>query len=289
MKCCTVFQLECGRRLLSWAGAVAALATAAVSSTGTISALPVTFSQRIHPQDYCTVTTVVQADGSLSYSLPPDCGTLVSPPMPPASPRASTRVPQKSAQRIWTPSVPAPATTPTVPIDDALARVFYGGGTVYLESAPGIQPAEGYMVLAAKESRYTFYVSSDTRTTLPRMFSISAVSQKSVTVQFWPDGTGLEILPGKDYRLDVDGIAGDDVVLRLQQVNADGTVLLRVFFPVQQRAFGVVQEDCQALIAEAILIAAGTLCLYVYLHSWYLARHRLPPADWWPRHLHRPF
>lgn len=262
-------------------------ATSALAVVGLVLLWPnrVYASQQAHltqviASQQCVLTTTVAEDGSLNYSTPPGCGVPVVP-----TPTAHNN-PASQPQIYTAPIAASPVATPPA---DAGGGVFFGGQVRYLESASGVEPSDGYLLVSRLGMRYTFYVLGDTRGTSPRMMQLIAVNAQSVTLRFMPGNTEVTIAVGETVQLQLAQNNITDVHLHLQHVAPDGTVMLQVYFPNSTSLLGSVDEDMQAFIASIVLLAAATLGVYIYVHEWYLARRRLPSNDWWLLHSHEPF
>jgi hypothetical protein len=215
----------------------------------------------------CVLTTVVKDDGAFGYVLSPRCGTLVLPPTHPD--RAAW------AQSYFGLQTP-----------DVVAKLLFGPEVVHLDATTQPQPDGGYVLLTYEGLRYTFELAGESGLAQPRHFEILAVRDTTVTLRFWPEGRQVTLQLDKPQRIQIAYDAAPDIVLTLIQLNADGTALVRVQFPV--RAETAPGDTKDAVIATVLLFGAIAVVLHEYLYGWMLRKRGHPPSEWWAYHTHEP-
>lgn len=233
-----------------------------------VAAQQVSLSQKIGEKT-CVLTTVVKDDGTYGYVLLPGCGTLV------------VAMPQQNVQRQDNMSSFA------LPLPDALAKLFYTEAT-YIEAAPALQPPGGYVVLTTTNQRYSFRLVGDSPDASLRTLQVMNVSTDSVALRFWPDGKEVVIMLGKPLRLQVAYDTTPDMQLTLLQLNADGSLLLRLQFIDQPHAAGVISQCANELMALSLLGIAGCAGFVLFAEEWLAARKGRVPKRWWVEHVHDP-
>jgi hypothetical protein len=215
----------------------------------------------------CVLTTVVKDDGTFGYILSPHCGTLVLPPSLQDRPAWA-----RSYFGLQTPEV--------------VAKLLFGPKVVHLDATKQSQPDGGYVLLTHEGLRYTFELSGESGLARPRYFEILAVRDTTVILRFWPEGKQVALQLDKPQRIQIAYDASPDIILTLIQLNADGTALVRVQFPVQAETASGDSKD--AVIATALLFGAIAVVLHEYLYEWMLRKRRQPPSEWWSYHTHEP-
>ncbi len=244
-------------------------------SATTHAAVVVTLHQPIRPQS-CALIKIVGYDGKVRYRVPAGCGKLILP---------GTSISGNASGSFGGSSPSLPAQSSQLPV-----TAFYGDRTIYLESAQGKQPADGYMLWAKLFGRYTFYLQGDDRQSPPRRsMQIVGIGSKVAIVQFWPGGQRVVLELGKRTEVKLDYGSSAHIFLRLQRIQSDGTVLLHVSFPMEPNTIGTVDEGRYAFYASLACVSVLTLWVYDNLHRRYLKRHHLPPVSWWITHSHDPF
>lgn len=82
--------------------------------------------------------------------------------------------------------------------------------------------------------------------------------------------------------------ATPDVIMTLMQLNADGSVLLRVRFPEQKQLAETAKGQGDVFAATVIgLVATTLLCASILIIG--CLPVRTPPKYWWLVHHHEPF
>ncbi|QQS17850.1 hypothetical protein IPL68_04250 [Candidatus Saccharibacteria bacterium] len=144
-------------------------------------------------------------------------------------------------------------------------------------------------MLASTGMRYGFRLTGESNMVHDRIIEIVSTDIDAVTVRFWPGGQQVVIHLDETVKVQVAYDANPDVVMTLMQLNADGSVLLRVHFPEQQQLADSAKGQTDVYVATVLGLTATTLFLCVYLDYWILARRSLPPKNWWVIHDHDPF
>ena len=122
-----------------------------------------------------------------------------------------------------------------------------------------------------------------------RTLEVISVDTDSITVRFWPEGKQVVIHLNETVKVQVAYDATPDVIMTLMQLNADGSVLLRVRFPEQKQLAEAAKGQGDVFTATVIGMAASTLLVCVFIDYWVLPQQKLPPKDWWLANHHEPF
>lgn len=236
-----------------------------------VNAVSVVKVKQVIRQISCVLTTVIHNDGSTSYVLSPGCGYLVSP---------------LKQQSLTKNKYASPFALPT---EGEAAKLFLRQQTIFLSSDPASQPPGGYVLLAPPNTRYAFRLTGESSMLHDRTLEVISVDTDSITVRFWPEGKQVVIHLNETVKVQVAYDATPDVIMTLMQLNADGSVLLRVRFPEQKQLAEAAKGQGDVFATTVIGLVATTLFICIYIDYWLLARRKLPPKYWWPVHQHEPF
>ena len=236
-----------------------------------VNAVSVVKVKQVIRQISCVLTTVIHNDGSTSYVLSPGCGYLVSP---------------LKQQSLTKNKYASPFALPT---EGEAAKLFLRQQAIFLSSDPVSQPPGGYVLLAPPNTRYAFRLTGESNMLHDRTLEVISVDTDSITVRFWPEGKQVVIHLNETVKVQVAYDATPDVIMTLMQLNADGSVLLRVRFPEQKQLAETAKGQGDVFAATVIGLVATTLLICIYIDYWLLARRKLPPKYWWPVHQHEPF
>ena len=236
-----------------------------------VNAVSVVKVKQVIRQISCVLTTVIHNDGSTSYVLSPGCGYLVSPLKQHSLPKDKYASPF------------------ALPTEGEAAKLFLRQQAIFLSSDPASQPPGGYVLLAPPNTRYAFRLTGESSMLHDRTLEVISVDTDSITVRFWPEGKQVVIHLNETVKVQVAYDATPDVIMTLMQLNADGSVLLRVRFPEQKQLAEAAKGQGDVFAATVIGLVATTLLICIYIDYWLLARRKLPPKYWWPVHQHEPF
>lgn len=236
-----------------------------------VNAVSVVKVKQVIRQISCVLTTVIHNDGSTSYVLSPGCGYLVSP---------------LKQQSLTKNKYASPFALPT---EGEAAKLFLRQQAIFLSSDPASQPPGGYVLLAPPNTRYAFRLTGESSMLHDRTLEVISVDTDSITVRFWPEGKQVVIHLNETVKVQVAYDATPDVIMTLMQLNADGSVLLRVRFPEQKQLAETAKGQDDVFAATVIGLVATTLFICIYIDYWLLTRRKLPPKYWWPVHQHEPF
>ncbi|QQS20403.1 hypothetical protein IPL85_03130 [Candidatus Saccharibacteria bacterium] len=236
------------------------------------SALPIVSLRQNITQISCVLTTVVRDDGSLRYVIVPGCGALVVPELYAKQPQLITHQLSQFA----------------VPTQGEAAKLFLRTKPIYLDTSAENQPAGGYVLLVYKDIKYAFLLPGERFRLHDRTFEIISIKNGTLNIRFLPEGKETAVKLGETIRLQLAYDGTPDVSLTFIQQNIDGSVLVRVRFPVQQEVMQLVEEQRTADIATMLLLVFGGSLLVLFLQSKTLARRGIPSATWWNTHTHQP-
>ncbi len=263
-----------GTRRRLWRGATHVVA-AVVIAAGFIACMgrAVAWASSVHLPE-CVVTTEVLPDGKLQYLLQPRCGKLITPALA-GSPKWQT-APFSALAEL------------SIPPEGEAARLFFHADAVALD-AVGSQPTGGYVLLAGEGQRYSFRLSGDTVGMQDRIMEIASVDDYTATLHFWPDRRTTTLPIGEPVPVNVTyDDAAADMKLTLIQLNADGTMLLRVqFIPVTTTMINAGQ-GADSVLANVTLAVIFVIGIQLYVYGWLLRKRGRPSADWWILHSHDP-
>ncbi|MCA9327018.1 hypothetical protein KDA14_00650 [Candidatus Saccharibacteria bacterium] len=227
--------------------------------------------QRIKPLE-CVVSTVVRDDGTVYYVLPPRCGKLAV--AAPSTKQLQTR------PTYWV--QPPIAMIP----DDEVTALFFPKSATPLDSLTSQQPIGGYVLLAYPGERYSFRLWGDPVNMRDREIEIVSIGDYGIRLRIWPEGELLQLDEQHTVYVDVAYGPTIDMRLRIVQLNADGSVLLRVQFKPQPELAESPDEKRNAIVADALFVTILALGLHLYTYDIFLHRRGRIPSTWWIDHPH---
>lgn len=217
--------------------------------------VPVRMKQTIRPVP-CGIDHLIDSNGISHYFTPRECGRLVVP-APPAS----------SDQ------------TSVVELPDGIAPTK----PLYLNSTANTNGSAGYMLLAREGMVYSFRLRGDNPLLAPRTFEIIKVENGVVTIHFEPGGKTIALKKGERVKIDLAYDGDPDIGFIVEEINSEGVVSLRVWFPLQQRMVGLVDNN-HALFVSIMIFTLSSVVIYINMQirlsrarEWLLLRawHRI--------------
>lgn len=184
----------------------------------------------------CGIDHLTDANGVDHYFAPRECGKLVV-----STPLTST------------------GSAPVTELPGGIAPVK----PVYLDTSTSVNGNAGYLLLTQKGMVYSFRLQGDNPLTSPRTFEVIKVESEMITIRFSPDGQTVALKKGERIKLDLAYDSDPDVGFVAESISPDGTVSLRVWFPLQQRMVGLVDDNTHALIASIMLFSFASLLMYM--------------------------
>lgn len=195
---------------------------------------PVRMKQTIRPVP-CGIDHLTDDNGVIHYFTPRECGKLVTP-KPPAS--------------------IGPMPIAELPRDIAPAK------PLYLDSAANTNGSAGYMLLTREGMMYSFRLQGDNPLLAPRTFEIIKVEDGVVTIHFAPGEKTVVLKKGERVKIDLAYDGDPDIGFVVEDIDSGGVVSLRVWFPLQQRMVGLVDNN-HALFASIMLFTLSSVVIYI--------------------------
>jgi hypothetical protein len=151
---------------------------------------------------------------------------------------------------------------------------------IYLNDLPGIFSTRGVLLVSQAGAQYTFRLVQDSRILAPRALTVLSVSSAHVIVQFDLDGGKVTLPLGEKVRLNVAYDSRLDMWVMASQVNADGTVVLRVGMYEQHSVQDMVHENGLFIVLTGVVAAGMTVGAHLY------HRRRIPTLSkhWQPHY-----
>ena len=185
----------------------------------------------------CGVDHLTDPDGTEHYFAPRACGKLIVPPSGGAS-----------------------STTGT-------GGGISGVAPIYLETKNHAIGQEAYLLLARKGQVYTFRLMGDNVLSPLRTIEVIDVVNNSVTLMFTPGDKEVTLSVGESIDADI-AFGGDpDIKIRVKDISPEGLVSMQIWFPLQRKLVGAVDDTLHSAAAVVIIGALSTAAGFLHYHS----------------------